>query len=273
MAVRSATVSSELRRRVLRVKVGRNEPCPCGSGVKVKRCCGVDGARRSREAFGDLFGLAFHFPRQRPASATFDAWAERAPDLLSREVVEEGLAQLGAEECARIPAEFALAHPQIWEEIVNDARAVDDVNLVILVGAVVAGVEERTRELDAEALELLELDDAAREDPVESLALVLEAGDLWSVLEAIEASEAFDAGASLDSAATRLWSVWHEQRLNELVRRLGERLPVAVFPLASLAIENACKAFERDREVRARLRGELLLDALPTAFDALRLAA
>ena len=23
------------------VKVGRNEPCPCGSGRKVKRCCGV----------------------------------------------------------------------------------------------------------------------------------------------------------------------------------------------------------------------------------------
>jgi hypothetical protein len=24
-------------------KVGRNEPCPCGSGRKVKRCCGVQG--------------------------------------------------------------------------------------------------------------------------------------------------------------------------------------------------------------------------------------
>jgi uncharacterized protein len=22
------------------VKVGRNEPCPCGSGKKFKRCCG-----------------------------------------------------------------------------------------------------------------------------------------------------------------------------------------------------------------------------------------
>ncbi|WP_444814782.1 SEC-C metal-binding domain-containing protein [Variovorax flavidus] len=22
-------------------KVGRNEPCPCGSGVKYKRCCGA----------------------------------------------------------------------------------------------------------------------------------------------------------------------------------------------------------------------------------------
>jgi len=29
------------RRRVLWPGVGRNQPCPCGSGVKAKRCCGV----------------------------------------------------------------------------------------------------------------------------------------------------------------------------------------------------------------------------------------
>jgi hypothetical protein len=28
------------RRRTLRIKPGRNEPCPCGSGRKFKRCCG-----------------------------------------------------------------------------------------------------------------------------------------------------------------------------------------------------------------------------------------
>jgi hypothetical protein len=47
-------------------KVGRNEPCPCGSGRKAKRCCGVQGgpseedparaflAHASREAAGGL---------------------------------------------------------------------------------------------------------------------------------------------------------------------------------------------------------------------------
>jgi SWIM/SEC-C metal-binding protein len=25
-------------------KVGRNDPCPCGSGKKFKRCCGASGA-------------------------------------------------------------------------------------------------------------------------------------------------------------------------------------------------------------------------------------
>jgi len=47
-------------------KVGRNEPCPCGSGRKAKRCCGVQGgpseesldraflAHAAREAAGEL---------------------------------------------------------------------------------------------------------------------------------------------------------------------------------------------------------------------------
>lgn len=25
---------------IMMLKVGRNEPCPCGSGVKFKKCCG-----------------------------------------------------------------------------------------------------------------------------------------------------------------------------------------------------------------------------------------
>jgi uncharacterized protein YecA (UPF0149 family) len=36
-----ASVRLEARRRPARsTKVGRNEPCPCGSGKKYKRCCG-----------------------------------------------------------------------------------------------------------------------------------------------------------------------------------------------------------------------------------------
>ena len=51
-------------------KVGRNEPCPCGSGRKAKRCCGVEGgpseeslaraflAHASREAARELRRLS-----------------------------------------------------------------------------------------------------------------------------------------------------------------------------------------------------------------------
>src|SRR5436190_447029 len=71
--------------------MGRNDPCSCGSGRKVKRCCGVDGVRRRKDAAAELFSLAFHFPRYRPATAEFDAWAWSASASLDRETVAEGL--------------------------------------------------------------------------------------------------------------------------------------------------------------------------------------
>jgi SEC-C motif-containing protein len=255
------------------VKIGRNDRCPCGSGAKVKRCCGVDGVRRSQEALEDLFGLAFNFPRQRPASATFDAWAERAGNRLTRELLEAGLAELGPAEVARIPTEFAAAYPQVWETILSEAGRRDEALETILAGAVVAGLEERQRRLDVEALELLEVDEDAREDSVESLALVLVPGDLWSVLEVVDAIDSFDSGATIAAIAERLWSEWHEHRLGGLVNRLQARLPIPGFPAASTAIEAACRAFQEDRGVLIRLRAELLLDGLPTGLDAVRLAA
>ena len=32
------------RQPIRRLKIGRNEPCPCGSGKKFKKCCGKVGA-------------------------------------------------------------------------------------------------------------------------------------------------------------------------------------------------------------------------------------
>ncbi|MFC1937968.1 SEC-C metal-binding domain-containing protein, partial [Chloroflexota bacterium] len=28
-------------------KIGRNDPCPCGSGKKYKKCCGITGDSKS----------------------------------------------------------------------------------------------------------------------------------------------------------------------------------------------------------------------------------
>ena len=30
-----------IKTRIAEKKVGRNEPCPCGSGKKYKKCCGI----------------------------------------------------------------------------------------------------------------------------------------------------------------------------------------------------------------------------------------
>jgi hypothetical protein len=37
----AAKLKAELLRKQLTPKVGRNEPCPCGSGKKYKKCCGT----------------------------------------------------------------------------------------------------------------------------------------------------------------------------------------------------------------------------------------
>ena len=35
---------SIVRKPVSVTKIGRNDPCPCGSGKKYKKCCGADGS-------------------------------------------------------------------------------------------------------------------------------------------------------------------------------------------------------------------------------------
>lgn len=42
-------------------KIGRNEPCPCGSGKKYKRCCGKNAAPKLSEAKTDETATAAGF--------------------------------------------------------------------------------------------------------------------------------------------------------------------------------------------------------------------
>jgi len=39
--LRSATASAPALAPAMKAKVGRNDPCPCGSGKKYKKCCGA----------------------------------------------------------------------------------------------------------------------------------------------------------------------------------------------------------------------------------------
>jgi uncharacterized protein len=38
---RKVSLSSTLKMPTFPPKTGRNEPCPCGSGKKFKKCCGL----------------------------------------------------------------------------------------------------------------------------------------------------------------------------------------------------------------------------------------
>ncbi len=118
-----------------------------------------------------------------------------------------------------------------------------------------------------------------REDPVEALALSLEGRDLWSVIESARTVEAIDAAAddrteaTYRAAAEQLATEWHVERLAALVERLRRRLPEPSYPLASVALADACARVAADRKLARRLRAEVLLDSLPSVFDALLAAA
>jgi hypothetical protein len=251
------------------VKAGRNEACPCGSGKKVKRCCGVDVARRSDDAAAELFGLAFHFPRYRPATPAFDAWAETASEDLDRATVADGVACLDRQERDRIAGGLAREYPDVWASVVADLGDEKLAVTLVLGGAVVAGIKERHRAPDAEALTVLEREGAARADPVEALALALDATDLWSVIESEQAAAALEAAgfggarAALAAEADRLSGTWHRERLHVMVARLRACLPDPAHPLASVALRRACDATDTDRKLARRLLVELLLDSLP----------
>jgi hypothetical protein len=129
----------------------------------------------------------------------------------------------------------------------------------VVVGAVLAAVRERERP-EPIALRLLEV--KAPDDPVETLALVLDSGDLWSVHESAQLDDALAAGDEIASTTARLTTPWHERRLALLVDRLRARLPFAGFADASAALATACDAFGRDPSQAPRLAELLLVDSL-----------
>lgn len=239
----------------------RNAPCPCGSGLKYKRCC-IDRERellRRASALEELVGLPRLFPRLRPSEPEFEAWASSlAAGELSPELIDDGVARLTADERRRIETAYASEFPLVWEELSAElGDAADDSNLLVA-AAVGASLHERRR-LDPNEVAHLEECDDCRSGPAEALAVVLEACDLWSVVEAA-------------SEEDRFWSNDHERRLQLLVARVQRQLPLTEHPLASAALVSACSVVFAEAEVRDRLAAFLLEQATAT-FELLAQAA
>jgi hypothetical protein len=267
------------------VKVARNAPCPCGSGRKHKLCCGKTREEERRLArlevvVEDATRMAGLFPRLRPSGKAFSAWADRvAADDWSEARAQDALALLEPADRSRITAGL----PGLCERYsakLGDERLAEQ---AVLVGAAAAALRERLPP-DPGVLELLEEREDLRSDPVEALALVLEAGDLWGVLESAELDaelsrlpdeldeDEYEARweAVVAAAAERLGTRWHRRRLEELVGRLRLQLPFRDYPKTSDALLSACQAFEGDRQVRVRLAAALLADSVSwTRFDEL----
>lgn len=239
----------------------RNAPCPCGSGRKYKRCC-IDRKRellRRASALEELAGLPALFPRLRPSEPEFEAWVSSlAAGEPSPELIEDGVARLSADERCRIKTAYTSEFPVVWQELSAElGDAADDDNLLVA-AAVVASLHERRR-LDPNELAHLDECDDCRSGPAEALASVLEACDLWSVVEA----------ASEDDP---VWSNDHERRLELLVARVQRQLPLTEHPLASAALVSACSVVFAEAEVRDRLVA-LLLEQATATLDLLAQAA
>lgn len=107
-------------------KVGRNEPCPCGSGQKYKKCCeskAIDEAAARARAHAAAARLA---EERAPVRAAPVEWVDDGLDDLSNSVVtliqekrfDEALAA-----CERLRTEFSDVHD--WLErsaMVHEAR-------------------------------------------------------------------------------------------------------------------------------------------------------
>lgn len=243
---------------------GRNEPCPCGSGRKYKRCC-LDREQeliRRAGALEEAKTMALLFPRLRPLGEEFEAWAgSAATDELSAKLILEGVERLTVADCERIALvltrDLAEAWASLAADVGNDRAAFE----ALLAGGVGAALRER-RDLEPDLLAIVEEHEEVRRDPAEALAVVLNPCDLWGIDEATVAGESGDDFAVL---AKRFWSDDHDRRLAVLVDRVRTRLPAQGYPLASAALERACRACARSRRSRLRLATLLLEDTLPWA--------
>ncbi len=100
-------------------KSGRNEPCGCGSGLKVKRCCGV-----MRGPSEDSLAVGFLRTAAREAAKDALALSEREFGLLLAELVDVPCLDLSLQ--VELPKVFSPAIGRLCEAIAEDDEAAGD---------------------------------------------------------------------------------------------------------------------------------------------------
>jgi len=101
-------------------KIGRNELCSCGSGRKIKRCCGV--ARGPSE---ESLAVGFLRSAAREAAGTAGALSEREFALLLAEVVDLPCLDLSLQ--VELPKLLSPAQGRLCEAIAEDDELAGDV--------------------------------------------------------------------------------------------------------------------------------------------------
>ena len=101
------------------VKIGRNELCSCGSGSKVKRCCGVE-----RGPSEESLAVAFLRNAAREVVDTAGALSEREFALLLAELVDLPCLDLSVQ--VELPKLLSPALGRLCEAIAGDDEALGD---------------------------------------------------------------------------------------------------------------------------------------------------
>ena len=168
--------------------VGRNQPCPCGSGVKAKRCCGV----RRGPCEVDL-ARAFVVEQRRASSPALREAINSMDDLIALYAAVAELSRLDLSCQLRLPEVLSPELEQLRSAIFDD----DIEGMQWALPGALAQVDNPLVRADL-ARAVVALRDAGRiGDEVAAAALLdLDSGADCMVREALVAALAVDCGAA-----------------------------------------------------------------------------
>ena len=108
------------------MKTGRNDPCPCGSGKKFKKCCGAQGLRAVDPVVAEAFDPAESFWLSRSEFARQGCPRFSGDLLAATEVVADWLAESAEEEPLGNFLETEANYGGILETILEDGDAIEN---------------------------------------------------------------------------------------------------------------------------------------------------
>lgn len=229
---------------------GRNDLCPCGSGLKYKLCCSSHPERRA--ALITAQDAAVFLPALRPTGNAVLRFCSTAAEELGEnegnvphDIVVRGVGLVDEADRATIVSTFIAAEPEAWERLAAIAAHAERE----LVGSAIRGAICDRRPVARTRLLVLELDESLPDEIGVRLGVVLPSGAVWSLADAEHALRELPPGFLANPArepkeGPLLHRVedWHIERVRLLCDALHRHLPLPSLPRASRIVSADCEA-------------------------------
>ena len=249
------------------MRIGRNEPCPCGSGLKFKRCCGASRAHQARLA--TLQNAGALLPSLRPRGVAVLAFAARVADELGENegyvpdgIVAEGVELVDAEDRAALLSTFRDALPDADHLLAELGEWAERE----LVGSAIRGAICDRRPVPRTQLLVLEVEQQLPPEVGVRLGAVLPSGAVWSIRDAERVIPDLPDGflwqrvwEPRDGSLFDCVEDWHVERVRLLCDALRRHLPLPSLPRASEIAAADCEVVLADDEQARRVAATLLL--------------